>query len=218
VNSNLLEVVNLGIQQGKFALDGITLRVPTGSYGVLMGRTGCGKTSILEVIAGLRRAHSGEVLLGGRDVTFLPPAHRDVGYVPQDGALFPTMTVAEQLGFALLVRRAPRNEIERRVQELAEWLEITPLLDRRPQGLSGGEAQRVALGRALSFRPRFLLMDEPLSSLDEATHGHLVRLLQQIREKRDVTVLHVTHSSREAGDLADVMFRLEDGRLVEGGR
>src|SRR5687767_9547183 len=131
-----------------------------------MGKTGCGKTTLLEAVAGLRQPAAGRVILGGLDVTDRPPGERGLGYVPQDAALFRTMTVYGHLAFALNLRGWARAAVEARVRELADWLEITPLLQRRPAGLSGGEAQRVALGRALSFRPKYLLLDEPLSSLD----------------------------------------------------
>jgi ABC-type sugar transport system ATPase subunit len=214
----LIEIRDLSIRQGAFALSGMNLRVPTGRYGVLMGATGCGKTSILEAIAGLRSIAGGHVLLGGREVTTLPPGQRGIGYVPQDGALFRTMTVYNHLAFALNLRGASRAAADERVRELAGWLGIKRLLTRRPAGLSGGEAQRVALGRALSFRPQFLLLDEPLSSLDEETRDAMIELLIGLRRDGSVTVLHVTHNRSEADRLADVRFRLVDGKLVaEGG-
>lgn len=212
----MIAVRDLMIRQGAFTLRDVTFAVPTGKYGVLMGPTGCGKTSLLETVAGLRPVASGRVMLGPTDVTDLPPASRGVGYVPQDAALFPTMAVRDQLGFALSIRRAPAKEIDNRVSELAGWLGINHVLDRRPVNLSGGEAQRVALGRALSFRPDYLLMDEPLSSLDEAMRDALIRLLQELRNEGRVTVLHVTHSRPEAEQLADVLFRLEGGQVREG--
>jgi ABC-type sugar transport system ATPase subunit len=211
----VIAVNDLALRQGSFALGGISFTVPTGKFGVLMGETGCGKTSILEMIAGLRPPASGTVLLGQTDVTHLPPAARGIGYVPQDAALFPTMTIRQHLAFALMIRRAPSKEIDARIEELSGWLGIPHLLDRRPAGLSGGEAQRVALGRALSFRPRYLLMDEPLSSLDEKMRGSLIRLLSDLREGREVTVLHVTHSRPEAEQLADVLFHLDGGQIRE---
>jgi molybdate/tungstate transport system ATP-binding protein len=210
----LIAVHELVLRQGAFALTGASFTVPTGKYGVLMGKTGSGKTSILEAIAGLRKCVSGRIVLGERDVSGLAAAQRGVGYVPQDGALFPTMTVREHLAFAMVIRRAAGAEIEQRTRELAEWLHIAHLLERKSFGLSGGEAQRVALGRALSFRPRFLLMDEPLSSLDEETHAQLTELLLELRRRAEVTVLHVTHSRREAEMLADLLFRLEKGRVT----
>lgn len=144
----MINVRDLAIRQGRFHLDGITLCVPRGRYAVLMGRTGSGKTTVLEAVAGLRCPVAGRILLGGRDVTGLDPADRDVGFVPQDGALFRTMTVRQNLGFALALRRRPADAIAARVHELAGWLGIDHLLDRRAVGLSGGETQRVALGRA----------------------------------------------------------------------
>jgi ABC-type sugar transport system ATPase subunit len=207
----VIAVEDLHLRQGRFTLEGVSLTVPSGRYGVLMGRTGCGKTTVLEAVAGLRPVLGGRVVLGGRDVTRLSPAARGVGYVPQDAALFRTLTVRDHLAFALEVRRAGRAEIDGRVAELADWLGLAHLLDRRPAGLSGGEAQRVALGRALSFRPGVLLLDEPLSALDEEMRDQMVGLLAGLRKSGGVTVLHVTHSRREAELLGDVIYRLESG-------
>jgi ABC-type sugar transport system ATPase subunit len=208
----------VSIRQGAFALDGVSLAVPAGAYAVLLGRTGSGKTTLLEVIAGLRAPSAGRVLLRGADATRLPPAARGVGYVPQDAALFRTMTVRENIGFALAVRGAPRPEIDARVAELADWLGLTAILDRRAVGLSGGEAQRVALGRALAFRPDVLLLDEPLSAVDEATRGELLGLLESVRRSRRATAIHVTHSRGEAERLADVVIELDGGRVLARGR
>src|SRR5262245_12308476 len=182
-----------------------------------MGKTGCGKTSALECIAGLRTPASGRILLHGENVTELAPGARGLGYVPQDGALFPTMRVRDQLAFSLVIRHWPAQRIAERVKELAGWLELDALLDRWPYGLSGGEAQRIALGRALAFHPRILLLDEPLSSLDEETRGDLTSLLKQLHARENLTVLHVTHSSTEAERLGDVVFRLENGKISEKG-
>jgi ABC-type sugar transport system ATPase subunit len=209
----VIAVEELSLRQGCFRLEAVSLTVPMGKYGVLMGRTGSGKTTLLEAIAGLRPAAGGRVVLDGRDVTGLAPAARGIGYVPQDAALFGTLTVRANLGFALDVRGTSAREIDSRVRELAEWLGVLHLLDRRPAGLSGGEAQRVALGRALAFRPRILLLDEPLSALDEETRDQLVGLLRGLRRRDEVTVLHVTHSRREAEQLGDVILRLDGGRV-----
>src|SRR5262245_11728617 len=211
----VIAVENLCLRQGAFALDGISFTIPTGRYGVLMGKTGCGKTTILEAVAGLRSISGGKILLDGREVNGATPAARGVGYVPQDAALFHSMTVRANLAFALRIRRQPRETIERRVGELAEWLDIVPLLDRFPHGLSGGEAQRVALGRALACRPRILLLDEPLSSLDEDTRGQMTALLQKVKQAHEVTVLHVTHHRQEAEQLGDVRLRLEAGKISD---
>jgi ABC-type sugar transport system ATPase subunit len=210
----VIAVENLSLVQGRFALSGVSLAVAAGRYAVLMGKTGSGKTTLLEAIAGLRPIESGRIELAGRDVTRLAPGARGVGYVPQDAVLFRTMSVHDHLAFALRIRRVPERSIDERVRELADWLGLTHLLDRWPEGLSGGEGQRVSLGRALSFRPPILLLDEPLSALDEQTREQMVGLLKTIREHDAVTVLHVTHSRQEAERLGDVVLRLEDGRVV----
>lgn len=198
-----------------FQLDEISFAVPAGAYAVLMGKTGTGKTTLLEILCGLRRPNGGQIWIGDRDVTNLDPGQRGIGYVPQDGALFPTMTVSEQLGFALRIRRRPADEIAERVRELSAQLGIAHLLDRLPQNLSGGERQRVALGRALAAKPRVLLLDEPLSALDEDTRDEIAALLKQAQRSSGVTALHITHSRREAAQLADAVFQLEDGRVTE---
>lgn len=211
----MIAVQGLAVRAGAFAVDGVSFAVAAGEYAVLMGRTGCGKTTLLEAICGLKPVRAGHIRLLGRDVTILPPADRGVGYVPQDLALFPTLTVREHLGFALEVRRWGPAEAARRVDELTEMLGIGHLLDRRPPGLSGGEGQRVALGRALAFRPGVLLLDEPLSALDEDTRGGMYVLLRSVQRQTGVTALHVTHSRAEARALADRLFVFDQGGLRE---
>jgi len=209
----VIQLNDIAITAGDFQLSEINLTIPTGKYGILMGRTGSGKTTLLEAIAGLSQVTAGEILLGDTDVTAMKPSQRNIGYVPQDGALFNTMTVRDHLSFALTIRKTPQAETDQRVTELAEMLEITYLLDRRPFKLSGGERQRVALGRALSFRPTTLLLDEPLSALDEQTRDQICNLLDTIQAHTGVTVLHITHSLAEAERLADCLFRLE-GKIL----
>jgi molybdate/tungstate transport system ATP-binding protein len=209
----MIAITNLAVRQGKFALTDISLAVPTGQYAVLMGKSGCGKTTILEAIAGLRHPVAGIVSILDRDVTRLSPAARHIGYVPQDAALFPAMTARHNLGFALEIQGVERREVEKRVAELVEWLEIKHLLDRKPVLLSGGEKQRVALGRALASRPPVLLLDEPLGSLDDETRDNIVELLIRLRNTRTVTVLHNTHNRSEADRLGDIVFRLEGGAI-----
>lgn len=191
----------------------VSLDIPSGSYAALMGRTGSGKTTLLEAVTGLKTVLRGSIHVNGVDVTHLKPAQRNIGYVPQDGALFAGMTVYDHLAFALVIRRRQRREVSARVQELAKLLEITHLLDRTSVGLSGGERQRVSLGRALSFHPQTLCLDEPLSALDDATRGQMYELLAHVRERTGVTTLHVTHSLEEAQHLADLIFRIEEGRV-----
>jgi ABC-type sugar transport system ATPase subunit len=210
----MIELDDISIQSGPFSLTHVSLNVPAGAYAVLMGETGQGKTTILEAICGLRRVTSGRVLLGNVDMTHRKPADRGVGYLPQDLALFPMMTVRGHLEFALQVRRWSTAAIRDRVDELAHLLSIEPLLARHVQRLSGGEAQRVALGRALSFQPQVLLLDEPLNSVDELTRDRLCELLRTIQKQTGLTTLHVTHSRTEARQLADLFVCLKN-RTVE---
>jgi ABC-type sugar transport system ATPase subunit len=211
----MIELEDVTIRSGTFALSNIALSIPAGAYAVLMGGTGQGKTTILEAICGLRPLSGGRVILGGVDTTRRKPADRGIGYLPQDLGLFPMMTVRGHLEFALRIRRWPKPVIHDRVAELAHLLGIEPLLSRRVQLLSGGEAQRVALGRALSFRPQMLLLDEPLNALDEATRDRLCELLRSIQKQTGLTTLHVTHSRVEARALADRLLVLAAGRVQE---
>ncbi len=211
----MIKLENISWSAPGFALSDISFSVPTGRYGVLMGRTGSGKTSLLEMLCGLRVPRSGKIWIGDVDATLTPPGERGIGYVPQDGALFPTMTVRQQIGFGLRMKRTPRRERDSRVAAVAEEVGVSHLLDRKPHGLSGGEKQRVALARALVMRPEVMLLDEPLASLDEDTQGGLMDLLRRTQQEHGITVLHVTHSRREAEMLGEVRLRLQDGKVVD---
>ncbi len=211
----MIELQNITLRQGGFSLENVSVEIPTGAYAVLMGRSGSGKTTILESICGLRRINSGRIILDKQDVTLLQPGDRGIGFVPQDGALFPTMTVRKNISFAMDLRKWPRDRINERINELAQWLGIMHLLDRRPLKLSGGETQRVALGRALAVAPRTLCLDEPLSALDDQTRQEMYDILRTIQEHAVVTTLHITHSMSEAQQLAHRLYILEDGKLTE---
>ena len=210
----MLEVQGLAITQGDFALADVSFSVPTGAYGILMGSSGSGKTTVLECVCGLRRQSAGAITIAGRSVADLPPGARGIGYVPQDRALFPHWKVGDQIAFGLSVRKAPAALITERVHELADLLAIRHLLDRLPDALSGGEAQRVALARALAPSPPLLCLDEPLSALDEERHQETCEMLRRVQQELTLTVLHITHSRREADALADVHFRLVDGAIL----
>ena len=213
----MIQLENLCLRNGSFELNDLSATIASGSYGILMGRTGCGKTTILEAICGLQpHVKSGIIRLNDSDVTLLKPAERGIGYVPQDSALFETMSIFENVAFSLRLRKWIESDIKERVQELAELMAITKLLDRRPFGLSGGEAKRVALARALAASPNVLCLDEPLSALDEETHGEICDLLGELHREIEVTILHITHSSAEAHRLGETFLRLEEGQLIEG--
>ena len=209
----MISLRHITIQAGSFQLRDLSMEIPTGSHTALMGRTGSGKTTLLEGICGLRSVRSGSIWVGDREVTNLLPGQRGIGLVPQDGALFDHLTVRQHLEFALEVRGWAPERRENRSQELAEWLGLTSLMDRLPAGMSGGERQRVALGRALAFHPPVLCLDEPLSALDDQTRGEIVAVLTEIRNRTGITILHITHNRSEAERLADRILHLRDGRL-----
>jgi molybdate/tungstate transport system ATP-binding protein len=211
----MIRLEQLAVSAGTFTLKNISLEIPRGEYAVLMGRTGSGKTTLLETICGLRKAITGRVVVGDEDVTSLSPAARSIAYVPQDRALFMTMTVRENLAFGLRLRRIESVSIQKKTDELAELLGIAPLLDRHPHHLSGGEAQRVALGRALAIEPRVLCLDEPLSALDDDTRAEMHALLRSIHRQTRATFLHVTHHVADAQKLATKLLRLRNGVVTE---
>ena len=213
----MINLASVTIRAGEFVLTDISFEIPDAAYAVIMGPTGIGKTTILEAICGLRHIERGRILIDGVDVTDWSPADRNLGYVPQDLALFPTYKVREQLVFGMKLRKMPAKEQRERSNMLADLLGISHLLHRTIKALSGGEAQRVALARALSFNPSALLLDEPLSALDSETRDNAQNLLKTINKETGVTVLHVTHNQEEAQALADCCIRLsvdEETRLV----
>lgn len=178
-----------------------------------MGKSGCGKTTILESVCGLRKIRTGKIILGDTDATGFHPLERNIGYVPQDTALFPTMTVFENIAFPLRVRKWKNDAAAARVGEIAGLLGIEKLLGRSPVNLSGGEKQLAAIGRALAFSPKYLCLDEPLSSLDEDRKEDLFVMLEKIKKSINVTTLHITHSQTEAERLGDIILILKDGKI-----
>jgi len=209
----LISVEQLTIKVGSFSLSDISFEIPDGEYGMLMGKTGCGKTTLLEAICGLRQVSAGKIIIDGIDVTQRRPAERNIGFLPQDIALFDSMNVYDHLAFALRIKKWKRQQINERVNELAGSLQISHLLKRKPQGLSGGERQRVALGRALALRPSVLCLDEPLSTLDDETYNDVVDLMKTACRKHKITTLHISHRNSEAALLGDHLFELNDGEV-----
>ncbi len=197
------------------ALDRISLHVPAGSFAVLLGPSGCGKTTCLRIVAGLETASEGRVEIGGRDVTRLPPAARGVAMVFQSYALFPHLTVAENIVFGLKARRVPPDERARRLDRAVEILGIAALLQRKPSQLSGGQQQRVALGRAIVAEAPICLMDEPLSNLDAQLRADMRREILALQRRLGMTMLYVTHDQTEAMGMADQIVLLRDGHIEQ---
>ena len=197
------------------ALDGLSLSVEDGELVTILGPSGSGKSTALRVIAGLERPDSGRVLIDGEDVTEVEPSRRGVGMVFQSFALFPHLSVADNIGFGLVARRVAGSERERRVRETAEWLELAHLLERRPSELSGGERQRVALARGLVRRPQALLLDEPLSNLDARLRAQTRAELGRLHAETGITMVYVTHDQSEALSLGDRMAVLREGSLQQ---
>jgi multiple sugar transport system ATP-binding protein len=200
---------------GVAAVDDVSLTVDDGDFMVLVGPSGCGKSTLLRMIAGLEEVTDGTVRIDEDDVTELAPRHRDVAMVFQSYALYPHMTVRENMGYGLRVRRAPKPEIARRVTDVAELLGLTDLLERRPAQLSGGQRQRVAMGRAIVREPKAFLMDEPLSNLDAKLRVSMRASLAQLHARLGVTTVYVTHDQTEAMTLGQRVAVMRSGRIVQ---
>lgn len=198
-------------------LPGVDLRVEDGEFVVLVGPSGCGKSTLLRIIAGLEDADEGDVKIGSRHVNGIDPAKRGIAMVFQSYALYPNMTVRENLGFALKLARASKAEITAAVNKAAEKLKITHLLDRLPRELSGGQRQRVAIGRAIVRKPDVFLFDEPLSNLDAALRGEMRVELARLHRDLGATMVYVTHDQIEAMTLADRVIVLSQGRIEQAG-
>ena len=213
----MIQIKNLRVELEDFLLQGINLHVAEEEYFVILGPTGAGKTVLLESIAGLYPVKSGEIWLRGREVTQLEPERRNISIVYQDHALFPHLTVKENIVFGLRLRKQIGQEIDKSLNWLAELLGIAHLLDRKPDTLSGGERQKVALARALSIKPQVLLLDEPLSALDPETREGVQRELRQVHDRLKITTIHVTHDFEEAIALADHIAVLGEGCVKQVG-
>ncbi|MBN2575083.1 MAG: ABC transporter ATP-binding protein [Deltaproteobacteria bacterium] len=213
----MIQIHDLSLDLDEFHLRHVNLTVAEGEYLVLLGPTGAGKTVLLECIVGLHRRHSGTIAVDGVDVTRLYPEERNIGYVPQDYALFPNMTVAKNLAYGLRARRAPPDEVAAKVRAMLAKLDIEGLSARHPATLSGGEKQRVALGRALLTEPHVLLLDEPLAALDENTRCELAAGLREIQRSVRGTFVHVCHNLEEALEVADRVAVIDDGGIVQVG-
>jgi multiple sugar transport system ATP-binding protein len=197
------------------AVDHVDLTIENGEFMVLVGPSGCGKTTLLRMIAGLEEATEGRITIGDRDVTHLEPRARDIAMVFQNYALYPHMSVRQNLGYGLRVRNTPKHEVRRRVEDVARLIGLEDLLDRRPSALSGGQRQRVAMGRAIVREPTAYLMDEPLSNLDAKLRITMRAELSRLHERLGTTTVYVTHDQTEAMTLGQRVAVMRDGRIQQ---
>jgi multiple sugar transport system ATP-binding protein len=199
------------------AVEDLSIEIRDKEFAVLVGPSGCGKTTALRMIAGLEEVTSGEIYIGDRLVNDAAPKDRDIAMVFQNYALYPHMNVRDNLGFGLKIRKFPKKEIDRRVQEAADILGIQELLDRKPKQLSGGQRQRVALGRAIVRKPKVFLFDEPLSNLDAKLRVAMRTEISKLHRRLEATIIYVTHDQVEAMTMADRIFIMFDGTLQQSG-
>jgi ABC-type sugar transport system ATPase subunit len=194
-------------------LDDVSLKVADGAFTILLGPSGCGKSTLLRIIAGLEPQTAGQVLIGGRAVDSFSPADRDIAMVFQHYALYPHLSVRDNLAFGLAMRKTPRSVIEERIAETAHLLNIESLLDRKPKDLSGGQRQRVAMGRAMVRKPKLFLFDEPLSNLDAQLRTNTRIEVKKLQQRLGATMIYVTHDQVEAMTLGDVIVVMDAGRI-----
>jgi multiple sugar transport system ATP-binding protein len=211
----VLDTVSKVFSGGVVAVDGVSLTIGSGEFLVLVGPSGCGKSTLLRMIAGLEEVTAGAISIGDRDVTELPPRNRDIAMVFQSYALYPHMTVRQNLGYGLKVRKTPKHEIAERVTRAAELLGLDELLDRKPAALSGGQRQRVAMGRAIVREPQAFLMDEPLSNLDAKLRVSMRAQLGALHARLATTTIYVTHDQIEAMTLGQRVAVMRDGRIQQ---
>ena len=211
----VLERISKIFAGGVAAVDDVSLRIEDGEFMVLVGPSGCGKSTLLRLIAGLEDVEAGSISIGDRDVTDLPPRERDIAMVFQSYALYPHMTVRQNLGYGLKVRRLGKQETEERVERVARLLGLDELLERRPAALSGGQRQRVAMGRAIVREPQAFLMDEPLSNLDAKLRVGMRAELASLHGRLGATTVYVTHDQVEAMTLGQRVAVMRDGRIQQ---
>jgi sulfate transport system ATP-binding protein len=213
-----IEISHVGKRFGEFvALDDVTVSIPTGQLTALLGPSGGGKSTLLRIIAGLDQADEGAVEIEGVDATYLPPQKRNVGFVFQHYAAFKHMTVRRNVSFGLEIRRRPKDEVRRRVDELLELVHLEQFAERLPSQLSGGQRQRMALARALAVEPTVLLLDEPFGALDAKVRKELRDWLRRLHDEVQVTTVFVTHDQEEALEVADEIVVINDGRIEQIG-
>lgn len=211
------EVTRIYPGNDKPSVDNLNLDIKDGEFLVLVGPSGCGKSTTLRMLAGLEEVNKGRIFIGGKDVTTMQPKDRDIAMVFQNYALYPHMTVADNMGFALKIAGTPKDEIRKRVEEAAKILDLTEFLDRKPKALSGGQRQRVAMGRAIVRKPKVFLMDEPLSNLDAKLRVQTRTQIAALQRQLGVTTLYVTHDQTEALTMGDRIAVIKLGKLQQVG-
>jgi spermidine/putrescine transport system ATP-binding protein len=215
----MLELLNIGKSfSSQTALKGIQLSIGEGEFFSLLGPSGCGKTTLLRILAGLEEASQGQILLDKKRVDTLPAMKRPFNMVFQRYALFPHMTVAENIAYGLKIRKLPKDEIQAKVSKVLALVDMSSFAERRPETLSGGQSQRIAIARALVNEPRVLLLDEPLSALDQKLREHMRRELRELQQKLKLTFVYVTHDQEEAFALSDRIGIMDQGELKYVGR
>jgi len=214
----MIRTEEISFHIGTFELQRLSINIAKGEYFILLGPPGSGKTIFLECLCGLKKINSGRLYIDGSDVTNIEPRARGIGYVPQDYALFPHLSVEQNIAFGLRARGCKRKEMQSKITDTAELLNIRRLLPRKIHGLSGGEKQRVSLARVLVLQPKILLLDEPVCALDEVTRQEVCAQLLSIQRRLGLTTIHVSHNLEEAFTVADRAAILKDGILQQVGR
>lgn len=212
-----LKEIKKSFTEGEAVLDNISLEISKGEFITLLGSSGCGKTTTLRIIAGLEQPDAGSVWLDGREVTGLEPNQRDVNTVFQNYALFPHMNVADNIGYGLKIRKAPKAEIKKKVKEMLELVQLEGYEKRKPSELSGGQKQRVAIARALANNPRVLLLDEPLGALDLQLRRTMQLELKRLQKKLGITFIYITHDQEEAINMSDRIVVMNQGQFEQIG-
>ena len=204
----MIYIDNISVSSGDFTISNVSFGILNGECLTLMGKSGSGKTTVMEAICGLRELTSGKITMDGRDVSKAAPKDRMVGLVPQDNVLFKNMTVRQHLAYGPQLRKWGKINIDTRVEEVAEELQITKLLDRMPNGLSGGEAKRVAIGRAIAAKPQLLCLDESFTGLDGETLDEVITVVRNTIRREGISTLLITHQSYEAEQLSDFRYHI----------
>lgn len=214
----MIKIDNISRDLGEFCLKDVTLDIENGSYFMILGPTGAGKTILLESIAGIFYPDKGRIWMDGMDITNTPPRSRNISMVYQDYMLFPHLTVRDNIAFGLKLKKVPKEKIKEKIEEMSRVLNIHHLLHRFPGTLSGGEKQRVAIARAMVTEPKALLLDEPLSALDTQTRDNLRRELKKIHSIAKITIVHVTHNFEEVFSLGDSIAVMNEGKIIQIGK